>query len=117
MKKRFDYYKKVALPHIRTTVYFLDLSKLQGDSVKGVAYTMPMGDYSGKLPESIEICVFIQNIKEAVKKIEYMPVIAHECTHVIQYICEAINAEIQEEKEHMAHIMSHLFEELLELKH
>lgn len=114
-QEEIKYYKKVSLPHIRTTVYFLDMKQLKGMPIQGSAYTMPMGDYTGKLSSDMKICVFIENIEKNVKKMTWMPIIAHEITHVLQYICEGIGAEIQEEKEHTAHMMSYMFAELLGL--
>lgn len=107
--KKIESYKSVCLPHIRTTVHFLDLSKLKDVPITGSAYTIKMGDD----PYKIDICVFIKNIKSSTKKIMWMPIIAHELVHVIQLICSEIQTNIQEEQEHMAYIMTYLMGELL----
>ena len=108
-KQKIDSYKTVNLPHIRTLVHFMDLSKLKGMPILGSAYTMKMeGD-----PNKIEICVFIQEIEKTVKMPERLPMIAHEITHVIGLILEEIQSSLSEEKEHMAYIMHYLLESLV----
>lgn len=104
-------YKAVELPHIRTTVYFMDMSQLKGVPIEGSAYTVEM-DYDQR---KINIAVFIEDIENSVKDMKWMPIIAHELMHVMQIICERIGAQIEEEKEHTAHMTSHLFAELIGL--
>ena len=108
-KEQIKAYRVVKLPHIRTTVYFMDLSQLKGIEIKGSAYTCVFGND----PQKIEIGVFFEKIKKRVKKKELFPWFAHEIQHVIQIICEQIMSTPQEEKEHMAYITTYLLEELL----
>lgn len=98
-------FKTVSLPHIRFTVHFFDLSQLQGIEIKGSGYTCVM--------KPDEACVFLDDIENTVKNITLAPWIAHELVHVLQIICEHINADFTNEQEHMAYIMHYLYSELL----
>lgn len=108
-KTKIDSYKTIHLPHIRTYVHFMDLSKLKGVPILGSAYTMKMQGDRNK----IEICVFFKDIKELVKLPQNFPIVAHEIVHVIDYILEEIGGSLNEEKEHMAYIMHYLLEQLV----
>lgn len=106
MKKQFtNFYKKVYLPHIRYTVIFADMKYLVNEEIKGSGFTTKTGEY--------ECMVFLEDIEKTVKDISLMPYIAHELTHVIQFICIDMNMQIQEEQEHTAYIMHYLFEQLI----
>lgn len=111
-KNQLDSFKKVHIPHIRTHVHFLDMTKLQGIEQKGPAYTTVFN----VSPHQINIAVFFQEIEETLKRRECVPIIAHELTHVLQYICDETGLDFAEEKEHGAYIMSFLFEQLIDLE-
>jgi len=106
------YYKSVEIPHLRVTVNFLDLSKLQGVEKEGSAYTTVMSQDENM---QLNIAVFYENIEKSVRKIECMPMIFHEIVHVLQYICENRGIDMEEEKEHMGYLASYLTENLLGL--
>ncbi len=112
-KKEIDYYKKVEIPHVRFTVYFMDLSKLQGVPKLGAGYTCIFNDTFQKDGKT-EVCIFLQDIEDNVKNIQYVPYIAHEIMHALQILCENLGMQIQEEKEHTAYLMHYLLEQVLE---
>ena len=56
--------------------------------------------------------VFFEDIKNTVKDIKLSPWVAHELVHVLQILCEKINATFQNEQEHMAYLMHYMMEEL-----
>lgn len=118
MKKKFpkknelDYYKKIEIPHIRFTVYFMDLSRLQGVPKLGSGYTCVFED-TFQEDGRTNVCIFLKDIEEIVKNIERVPYIAHEIMHALQILCENLSMSIEEEKEHMAYIMFYLLEQIL----
>jgi CRISPR/Cas system-associated endoribonuclease Cas2 len=97
---KIKYYKKAYLPHIHYTIYFKDLSELQGVEIKGSAYTIDFDKNTS--------IVFIENIKKNSKEKNALPTIAHEIVHVLQNICESRMMDFTSEKEHTAYIMSYL---------
>ena len=105
MKSKMDTYKTIKIPHLRFSVHFFDMSKLQGVEKKGSGYTCILEDGSAT--------VFIEDIEKSIKKMECVPIITHEIIHVIQIICEKYNMKIENEVEHMAYIVHYLLEELL----
>lgn len=105
-------YRSAEIPHLRATVYFMDLSKLKGIPHKGSAYTCVIGETDDM---HIDIGIFISNIKKAVNSISYMPAIFHEITHAIQILCEQRNMTIETESEHTAMLASYMAEKLLDL--
>ena len=103
--------KEVKFPHLRASVKFFDLSKLQGVEIKGAGYTTLMSqDENGNL----EVGVFLQDIRKNVKKIACMPYIFHEITHAVQYICKERDMDMEEEMESVAYMVHYLGEQLLE---
>ena len=112
MSKEFKSWLKLEIPHIRTTVYFADMKYLQTPSGKEESaggYTCIFGapiEESGKL----ELCVFFSDIEDFDEYEGYEAILAHELMHVIQYICQELQFDIKEEKEHTAYLMSHKFE-------
>ena len=111
-KNGIDYYKKVEIPHIRFTVYFMDLSKLQGVPKLGAGYTCVFEDTYSENGET-KVCIFYQDIEENVKRMEFVPYIAHEIMHALQIVCQNLSMQIEEEKEHTAYIMHYLMEQIL----
>lgn len=107
-----DYYKKVHIPHVRFTVYFIDLSKLQGVPRLGAGYTCVFENTYHEDGKTT-VCIFLQDIKENVKKIEFMPYVAHEIMHALQILCENTGMQIEQEKEHTAYLMHYLMEALI----
>ena len=107
---KFKAYKSVYIPHLRHTVHFADLSKLvlMGDKVRGSGYTMPFSEH--------ETYVFYQDIEKTVKDPIQAPINAHELVHVIAILLEKICGKIEKEDEHMAYLMTYLYEKLLGLK-
>ena len=99
------YYKTIELPHIKMTVNFLDMNKLQGIPHTGSAFTVEMEDNT--------VAVFIQDIEKNVKNIKFIPYIAHEIVHVLQIICKRLQTKIEDESEHTAYIMHYLLDELI----
>ena len=79
--KKLETYWEAEFPYLRATVAFADISKLKGIPIKGAGYTcvFPREQEDG----GINIAVFIKDIKETVKDIENMPIIAHEIVHVL----------------------------------
>jgi len=112
-KRKFDYYKMVELPHIRTTVYFADMSKLKGVSITGAGCCIESGN-TFTVDGKTEICIFLQDIKANVKEISFTPYLAHEIMHAIQIMCRNLQMEVPEEVEHTAYIMHYLLESILE---
>jgi hypothetical protein len=112
-EKDIDYYKKVEIPHVRFTVFFFDLTKLQGVPKLGAGYTCVFDDTFSTTGET-KVCIFLEDIEENVKRIEFMPYIAHEIIHAIQILCENTGMQIHEEKEHTAYIMHYLMEQVIE---
>lgn len=110
--KEIDYYKKVHIPHVRFTVYFLDLSKLQGVPHLGAGYTCVFNNTYQTNGET-EVCIFLQDIAKNTRKIEFTPFIAHEIMHALQILCENTGMRIEEEKEHTAYIVHYLMEQVL----
>lgn len=111
-KDQIDYYKKVEIPHVRFTVYFMDLSKLMGVPKLGAGYTCVFEDTHQENGKT-NVCIFLQDIKENIQKIEFVPYVAHEIMHALQILCENLNMQIEEEKEHTAYIMHYLLEQVL----
>nr|AKH47789.1 hypothetical protein [uncultured marine virus] len=103
-------YKFVEIPHLRVTVYFMDLTKLKGVEIQGSAYTTIFDEDENM---NLNIGVFYEKIEKNVKRIECMPMIIHEIVHALQYICERRNIDMEEEKEHMGYMASYLTEKLL----
>lgn len=101
-------YRTVKLPHLRHTVKFIDLSYLQGVEIKGSGYTA--------IEDENTTLVFIKDIENTVKDYTLAPWIAHELIHVLQILCDKINANFVNEQEHMAYIMHYLFCELQDNK-
>jgi hypothetical protein len=110
--KDLKYYKKIEIPHVRFTVYFMDLSKLQGVPKLGAGYTCVFEDTFSQNGKT-NVCIFLQDIVENVKKLEFVPYIAHEIMHALQILCENTGMKIEEEKEHTAYIMHYLLENIL----
>ena len=111
-KNEINYYKKVELPHVRFTVYFMDLSNLMGVPQLGAGYTCVLED-TFKKDGRTNVCIFLQDIEENVKNIEFVPYIAHEIMHALQILCENLGMQIEEEKEHTAYLMHYLLEQAL----
>lgn len=113
MKKKQPemYYRTVELPFLRATVHFLDMSKLQGIDIKGSGYTTVMNEN----PENggISIAIFYEKIEETVRGIHHMPMVFHEITHAMQFICRSRNINMTEETEMVAYLLGYLAEELL----
>jgi len=103
--KNFDYHKKAELPHLRATVYFADMSKLQGIEHWGSAYTMVMGE--PKKDMRLDIIVFVKDILKS-KEFDLSPIISHEIVHVLQILCEERAMKFEDEVEHCAYIMTYL---------
>lgn len=112
-KTKVNYYRKVLLPHIRTTVTFTDITNLQGIDIGNAGgYCVEVSENFQSTGET-DIYIFLRDIKKNVKKMRYMPYIAHEILHAIQIICTNLHMRIEEEKEHTAYIMHYLMEELI----
>lgn len=47
-----------------------------------------------------------------IKRVD-IPSLAHEVTHVLQYICESRGIEFEKEQEHMAYIMGYIMSKIL----
>lgn len=107
-----DYYRKVEIPHVRFTVYFLDLSKLQGVPHLGAGYTCVFENTYSQNGET-KVCIFLQDIKKNTKRIQFAPYIAHEIMHALQILCENTGMQIHEEKEHTAYLMHYLLEQVI----
>ena len=112
MNNKLETYCRIELPYLRATISFADMSKLKGISIKSAGYTCLFNREEND--GGINIAVFIEDIKEAVKQIENMPIIAHELVHVLQHISDHISSGISEEKEHLAYLMHYMMEKLLE---
>ena len=112
-KLDFDYYKMVELPHIRTTVYFADMSKLQGVPITGAGFCVETGMTFAEDGRT-EICIFLQDIEVNVKNISFMPYLAHEIMHAIQIMCQNLQMKVDTEIEHSAYIMHYLLESIIE---
>ena len=111
-KNEINYYKKVELPHVRFTVYFMDLSNLMGVPQLGAGYTCVLEDTFQKDGRT-NVCIFLQDIEENVKNIEFIPYIAHEIMHALQILCKNLSMRIEEEQEHTAYLMHYLLEQAL----
>lgn len=98
-------YKIISIPHLRHEVIFYDMSNLKGVEIKGSAYTA--------IQDENTTLIFIEDIKNTVKKVEMSPWIAHELVHVLQILCEKIQAKFENEQEHMAYLMHYLMSELV----
>jgi len=107
MKKKFgiNTYKTIEIPHLRYTIHFIDMSKLQGVDKKGGGYTCIMGERV--------ICIFMENIAESVKNIKLIPWFAHEIIHALAIMCEDMGMQIEDEKEHMAYLMHYILETVI----
>lgn len=114
-KKEPLYYKTVLIPHIRTTIHFMDLSKLKGIEVKGAGYTTVFEDTFAEDGRT-KICIFLQDIEKNTKEMQYAPYIAHEIMHALQIICMNLGMKIEEEQEHTAYLMHYIMEELISTK-
>lgn len=113
-KEQIDYFKKAYLPHIRTTVYFMDISKLRGIEIGNAGgYCVVFNDTFQETGKT-EICIFLRDIKENSKNIKYMPHASHEIMHAIQIMCKNLNMKVEDEMEHTAYIMFYLLETLIE---
>lgn len=112
-KTSMDSFKEVHIPHIRTHVHFMDMSKLQGVEIDGRPGYTTVFKIS---PHRIDIAVFFEDIENFLKVHNNFPILAHELVHVLQYICDETGIDFAEEKEHGAYIMSYLLEQLLEQK-
>lgn len=111
MKTKEIHFKEVSFPHLRATVKFFDLSKLQGVPIKGAGYTTLMTqDENGCL----EVGVFLEEIERNIKKLHCTPYVYHEITHAVQYICQERGIEMQNEMESVAYMVHYLGEQLLE---
>lgn len=106
--EKFKSYKSVEIPHLRHTVHFADMSKLvlEGDEIKGAGYTVNGGEN--------ETYVFYQDIEKLIKDPIQAPIIAHELVHVLETLCNKIGSDLTCESEHMAYIMTYLYEKLIE---
>lgn len=115
--KEENYYKTIDLPHLRATIYFMDLSKLKGIPHQGSAYTCIIDETDELKKEKmwLSIGIFYSNIEKAVKKIAYMPMIFHEIIHALQILCKERIMKFENEEEHFAYITSYILEELLSL--
>ena len=100
-------FKTIELPHLRYKVHFMDISKLvlQGGEKLGGGYTAESGD--------MECTIFLDDIANTVKRIENMPIIAHEIMHAIQIICEKYHMRVETEQEHTAYIFHYIMEQLI----
>lgn len=112
-KSEPNFYKKVVIPHVRFTVYFLDLSELHGVPMIGSGYTTVFND-TFKEDGRTEVCIFLQDIKKNARNLQYMPYAAHEIMHAIQILCANTGMEVHNELEHTAYIMHYLLEQLIE---
>lgn len=115
MAEEIDYYRKVEVPHIRFTVYFMDLSKLKGVPNLGAGYTCVFEDTFTEDGKT-KVCIFLQDIEENVKRIEFTPYIAHEIMHALQILCSNTSMKIEEEQEHTAYLMHYLLEQVISNK-
>ena len=104
MKKRHIPYKIIPIPHLRYKVVIDDLSVLQGEKIKGSAFTCISGEY--------EATILIKDIEETLKHKENYILVAHEVMHVIQILCETFNMKIEEEQEHTAYLLVYLIDEI-----
>lgn len=111
-KSEIDCYKKVEIPHVRFTVYFMDLSQLQGVPKLGAGYTCVFEDTFHQDGRT-NVCIFLQDIEDNLKNIEFVPYVAHEIIHALQILCENLGMRIEEEKEHTAYLMHYLLEQAL----
>lgn len=109
---KMETYKSVKIPHLRVSVHFMDLSKLQGVKKEGSAYTTIIQQDEDM---NLEVGVFYEDIAKNVRKIVCMPMIVHEIIHALQYICEQRGIDMEEEKEHIGYLASYLMENLLGL--
>lgn len=108
-KETQQYYKIISIPHLKSTLYIQDMSKLKGISIKGGGFTTRV--VTGN-PYNTRVCIFFTDVKETVKLPENYPMIAHEIMHFIQIICQDYGMQIEEEREHTAYLMSYLLEEI-----
>ena len=112
---KIDYFRKIEIPHVRFTVYFMDMSKLMGVPKRGAGCTCVLED-TFQEDGRTNVCIFLQDISENIKRIEFVPYLAHEIMHALQILCENLTMKIEEEKEHTAYLMHYLLEETLSSK-
>ena len=108
-------FKIVEVPHLKFRVYFCDFTD-KPSGIDGGGYFQVMNEDFHKTGFIMSVSVFIEDIENSVKKVKYIPAIAHELTHVLQAICEQYQMNFLKESEHMAYLMYYLLDELLKGK-
>ena len=95
---------KININHLGYVVYIKERSKFVGDNTSVAIAQQDTKDQS---------TIFIEL---PIRKIN-LSILAHEITHVLQYICESRGIDFKEEKEHMAYIMQYIFNEVCGYKY
>lgn len=94
---------KILIPHLGYTVFV----KPKNNSRNHVAWV----EADPKTPNE---CTLFMNLP--VKTLE-IPTLAHELTHVLQFICESRHITFSEEKEHMGYLMNFLMNRVIGIEY